>query len=101
MCSPISHRTLARMKFAPFGNDSIVLLNADRGCQVLGAIDVADHTGVADRDFHQRILVGSEQALGALVAAEHDQLLVKIAGDALRVAAPRAEARRREPRALL
>src|SRR5258706_6821523 len=101
MCSPISHRNLARMKFAPFGNGSIVLLNADRRCQVLGAIDVADHPGIAHPDLDERTLVGSQHMPGALVAREGNEGLIKSTSDAHPMPAPPAEVGRPQPPALL
>src|SRR5260221_3288116 len=101
MCSPISHRNLARMKFAPFGNGSISLLNANWRREIFRAIDVADHPGIAHRDLDERTLVGSQHMPGALVAGEGNEVLIKSTSDAHRMPAPRAEVRRREPRALL
>src|SRR5690348_4473759 len=94
MCSPISHRNLARMKLAPFGSGSMLLLGTYRRREIVGAVDVADHARIADRNLDERALVGGDELPGALIAAERDQLLVVAPGDADRVTAARAKVRR-------
>src|SRR5258708_4996680 len=93
MCRPISQRNFARMKFAPFGRDSMAFLCANRGQQVGRRVDGADHAGIAGRDFHELALVRGENSLRALVAAELDELLVEAPRNADRMAPPGTEVR--------
>src|SRR5437588_129253 len=57
MCRPISHRNLARMKLAPLGRGSMVLLGAYRRREILGTVDVAHHARIADRNLYQPCFV--------------------------------------------
>src|SRR5438270_402540 len=52
MCRPISHRNLARMKLAPLGRGSMVLLGAYRRREILGTVDVAHHARISAADHH-------------------------------------------------
>src|SRR5258706_16167242 len=69
------------------GRRSIVPLCTDGRQEIGTRIDVADHAGIADRDFHQLALVRSQNLLCAFVAAELDQLLVEAPRNAHRMAA--------------
>src|SRR5438874_11082091 len=98
MCRPISHRNLARMKLAPLGSGSMVLLGAYRRHEIFGTVDVAHHARVADRNLYQPGFVRGPQMARRLVAAKRYELPVVRAGNAHRVAAPPAKVRRRERR---
>jgi len=55
----------------------MLLLGTYRRREVVGAVDVAHHARVADRNLDECALVGGEQVLGALIAA-NESVLVKI-----------------------
>src|SRR5207302_4239597 len=65
--------------------------DSPRWREIVRRVDVAHHARIADRNFHEVILVRAEQAFGALVAAQPQQLHVKASRHADRVAAPGTE----------
>src|SRR3954463_3364409 len=109
MCRPISQRNWARMKLAPFGSfgskagsmSFLGWLEAHRRREVFGPVDVSHDARIADGDAHQQRFVRRHDAPCALVAFQLEPLRVDAAADAHRMAAPRAEVRRREDGALL